>query len=209
MVKLWANQVSLTDDKWTALHLACKDSEDHRIFMYILKDLKADPFIKNIKGVSLMHMAATWDNTYLITYLRDKVNMSIQELDFKGNTPLFYSCSHGSEWAAFWLIGFGADVNAKNLKDDTPLHMICNNPEHIFSTKTVRELIFKGAEVNAVNKDGKRPIDYVETLKEENIKEEIKKILGPQPCYLPCFHFRQPLMKLEKSYMTYFFYVGI
>lgn len=87
--------------------------------------------------------------------------------------------------------------------------MILNNPEHIFSTKTVRELIFKGAEVNALNKEGKRPIDYVDTLKEENIRTELKKILGPQPCYYPCFHIKQPLMKLERSYATYFFYIGI
>jgi ankyrin repeat protein len=173
MIRLWVNQVSLTDDKWTALHLACKDSEDHRIFMYLFKELKANPTIRNIKGVSLMHMAATWDNTYLITYLRDKVGVSINEQDYKGNTPLFYSCSHGSEWAAFWLIAFGADVNAKNFKKDSPLHMILNNPEHIFSTKTVRELIFKGAEVNAKNQSDKRPIDYIDTLKDEHIKAEL------------------------------------
>ena len=68
--------------------------------------------------------------------------------------------------------------------------MILNNPEHIFSTKTVRELIFKGAKVNAVNSDGKKPIDYIDTIKDENIQAELKKVLGPQPCYLPCFHFR-------------------
>jgi len=51
--------------------------------------------------------------------------------------------------------------------------MILNNPEHIFSTKTVRELIFKGAEVNAKNQSDKRPIDYIDTLKDENIKAEL------------------------------------
>jgi hypothetical protein len=68
--------------------------------------------------------------------------------------------------------------------------MILNNPEHIYSTKTVRELIFKGAEVNARNQAMKRPIEYIDTLKDENVKAELKKVLGPQPCYLPCFHFR-------------------
>lgn len=179
MIQLWVNQTTISDDGWTALHLACKDSEDHSIFMYLLKDLKANLYIRNKKGVSLMHMAAISDNTYLLTYLRDKGGASVLETDMKGNTPLHYACNRGAEWSAYWLIGFGANVNALNNRKDTPMHMIINKPEQIFSTKTVRELIFRGGNKHAENIDGKIPADYIDTIKEENLKNELIKVLGP------------------------------
>ena len=54
-----------------------------------------------------MHKAAIDDNTYLITYLRDKSGLSISDVDYDGNTPLHYATQAGSELAAYWLIGFG------------------------------------------------------------------------------------------------------
>ena len=126
-----------------------------------------------------MHMAAINDNTYILTYLRDKTGAKISETDIKMNTPLHYACNRGAEWAAYWLIGFGADVNAVNYAKDTPMHMICNNPEQIFSTKTARELIFRGADKHAENNQGKIPADYIETIKDESLRAELAKVLGP------------------------------
>ena len=48
--------------------------------------------IRNKNGVSLMHKAAIDNNTYLITYLRDKTDLSISDVDYDGNTPLHYAC---------------------------------------------------------------------------------------------------------------------
>jgi len=56
-------------DGWTALHLACKTSND--LFMYLI-EVGANVRIKNKNGVTLMHKAAMDDNSYLITLLRDK-----------------------------------------------------------------------------------------------------------------------------------------
>ena len=110
-IRKWVNILTLMDDGWTALHLACKTSND--IFLYLVS-LGADVKIKNRKGMSLMHKAAHDDNTYLITYLRDKCNMSVNDIDFSGNTPLHFACSEGGEYAVFWIIGFGGDVNVQN-----------------------------------------------------------------------------------------------
>ena len=44
-----------------------------------------------------------------------------------------------------------------------------------------------------------------ETLK----KLEIEEILGSQPVYIPCFHFKQPLQKLERSNKAFYFYIGV
>lgn len=39
-----------------------------------------------------MHKAAFFNNSYVLTYLRDKVRMSIHERDDNDNTPLHYAC---------------------------------------------------------------------------------------------------------------------
>lgn len=77
-----------------------------------LTSLGANVQQRNKNGVSLMHKAAMDDNTYIITYLRDKCAFDISEVDFEGNTALHYACYHVSEFAAIWLIGFKSDVNA-------------------------------------------------------------------------------------------------
>lgn len=92
-----------------------------------------------------MHKAAMDDNSYLITYLRDKLKFTISEADYDGNTPLHYACYNNSEYASFWLIGFGADVNAINKNGDSPMHLLIKSENKLYNTKTVRELIFKGA----------------------------------------------------------------
>jgi len=81
------------------------------MFKYILS-LGADPYIRNKHGASLMHKAAKDDNTSLITYLRDKLKMSVDEKDYFENTPLHYACFENTIYSSYWLIGFGQDVNA-------------------------------------------------------------------------------------------------
>lgn len=162
----WVNQKTLSDDQWTALHLACKQNSD--IFLAILK-LGADPLIRNKNGVSLMHKAAMDDNSYLITYLRDKLGFTISEADYDGNTPLHYACYNNSEYASFWLIGFGSDVNALNKIGDTPMHLLIKSVNKLYNTKTVRELIFKGARRDIKNGKGELPMALVDRIDDKKL----------------------------------------
>lgn len=73
-VRKWVNLQTFMDDGWTALHLSCKTSNE--VFMYLL-ELGADTRMNNRKDMTLMHKAAYDDNTYLITYLRDKLNFNV------------------------------------------------------------------------------------------------------------------------------------
>jgi len=87
--------------------------------------------------------------------------------------------------------------------------MLLKSEQKMFNTKTVRELIFKGAERDAKNSEGLKPCDMIDKIEDEQIKAELSKILGDQPCYMPCFHVKQPLKKLEKSKLTMFSYFGM
>ena len=167
--------------------MACKESND--IFEYLVS-VGASTKCKNKNGVSLMHKAAFDDNTYLITYLRDKEGQTISDTDLDGNTPLHYACSNGAEWSAFWLMGFGADVNAHNKNSDSPMHLLIKNQSKLFGTKTLRELIFKGYDKHHKNKQNKKAIDFAPKIEDHALRSEVEKILGPQPTYLPCFHVR-------------------
>jgi|TARA_B110001450_G_C17170307_1_gene299063 ankyrin repeat protein len=90
-IRVWVNQFTLKDDGWTSLHLATQD-KSKEIFFYVYQDLGANINVRNKNGVSLMHKAASDNNTYLITYLRDKTELSISDVDYDGNTPLHYAC---------------------------------------------------------------------------------------------------------------------
>jgi ankyrin repeat protein len=98
-----------------------------------------------------MHKAAIDNNSYLLTYLRDYGKLKIDEQDYSGNTPLHFACSYGSEISTFWLLGFGQNPNVQNTDGDTPLHVLLKS-QKLFNTKNVRELIFKGASRDLMNK---------------------------------------------------------
>jgi hypothetical protein len=71
------------------------------------------------------------------------------------------------------------------------------------NTSTVRELIFRGADRNLQNMDEKTPLQLIEDfIENERIRKDLKKMLGTQPTYYPCFHIKQPMKKLAKSYLT-------
>ena len=67
------------------------------------------------------------------------------------------------------IIGMGADINAANIDEDTPLH------EAIYSGKddVVFLLLDKGAKVNVINEEGKTPLFYAITNNEDEMVEAI------------------------------------
>lgn len=88
------------------------------------------------------------------------------------------------------------------------MHLMLKKPESLNDTKTLKELIFKGADKNLKDKFGRTALDWF--LEADQIrmqsygmrvgsdttqKKEVIGILGDQPCYIPCLHFKQPMQK--------------
>jgi len=90
ILQSWVNVQTLDYFGWTALHLACKSSIE--IFLYLVDDLQADLNATSKSGINLMHYAAFVNNTFIITYLRDKNGTCIATPDNVGNTPLHFAC---------------------------------------------------------------------------------------------------------------------
>ena len=72
--------------------------------------------------------------------------------DQRESTPLMYAAAYGSLDSMRALLDAGADVNAKNAFDATPLLWSANNLDK------VRLLVSKGADVNARSKQGMTPL---------------------------------------------------
>jgi ankyrin repeat protein len=72
--------------------------------------------------------------------------------DNRGATPLMYAAAIGSVEAMTLLLDAGADVNAKNDFDATPLIWAAGDPAKC------RMLIDRGADVNARSKQGRMPL---------------------------------------------------
>ena len=67
------------------------------------------------------------------------------------------------------------------------------------STRAIKELLIKGADRDAVEKNGLKPIDLVDRIDDLETKEELVGLLKKPTFILPCCHLRQPMIKVEKS----------
>ena len=88
-----------------------------------------------------------------ISALRALIRTSgVDTRDRRGTTPLMYSAAVGSQHAMKLLVEAGADVNAKNAFDATPLMWAAGD------IAKVRLLLANGADVNARSKIGRTPL---------------------------------------------------
>ncbi|MGL5254295.1 MAG: ankyrin repeat domain-containing protein, partial [Brevinema sp.] len=71
-----------------------------------------------------------------------------------GRTPLHGAAINGQKEIVEYLVGKGADVNAKNQNGDTPLHEAASRGYK----EIVEYLVGKGADVNAKNDYGRTPL---------------------------------------------------
>ena len=187
IVRLLLNRGADVDVKnyyGTALYWACK--RGHAEIARFLIDAGAK--VNFPKGSALLPLSGACENKdpYLVKFLLATGAKANGKDHFYSNSPLHFACT--GEIARL-LLEAGADINAKNEKDDTPIHAAAHagravlvqflvnagvNPDcrgHVGTTalhyasakgsvETVRFLLEAGADVNAKNLIGHDSFDF-------------------------------------------------
>ena len=113
----------------------------------------------------MLHIAAQGDQpTPLFYFIRIKKNLSLDDVDNRGSTPLHWACYAKSEFALSYILAMNPNLEAKDHAGFTPLHLAIKAVPDLKSTRPVRALLLKGAERDARNLQGVPSIEMVDEM---------------------------------------------
>jgi len=167
----------------------------------------------------MMHVAAQGNSAYSLTYFRQE-GLSINGRDTKNSTPLHHACSNGAETSLYYLLGWGCDIDAQDLKENTALHLCVMHSLSFQELRSIKEMLIRGANKEARNVDGLRPIDYSHRLIEdphigydaealERRQQAIVDVLTIKKSFFSCCQVKRPLEKVLPSRKSFFLYLGM
>ena len=142
----WLN--SPDQNQKTPLHIALESG--HAEIAKHLIGQGADINLKDKNKASPLHNAAYLGNLEIADLLLKKGAASLNEGNFRGQTPLHFACERGHPEVVTLLLDAGADIEARDMLGRTPLMTtaISKNME------VVKALMKKGADINASLKRG-------------------------------------------------------
>ena len=92
--------------------------------------------------------------------------ISVNRIDKRGNTHLHEAITVGCDYRIIQqLISRGADINFKNRRGNTPLHLAVWSENE----EAVRLLVRAGADLAETDREGRTPLDLAEMLERKNI----------------------------------------
>ena len=112
------------DDGSRPIHFAAFHENSQLID--ILLNSGADPTLANKKNLNVLHMAAQGDRPYSLMVFNkcfESLRLDVNTEDSEGSTPLHWACFCNSHKIINFLIALGANVNARDVNDQTPLHI--------------------------------------------------------------------------------------
>lgn len=118
----------------------------------ILLNSGADPTLPNNRGLNVLHMAAQGDCPYSLILFKQSFENIRQDINIKDHercTPLHWACYCNSHKIINFLISLGADVNARDMNGETPLHIALKRFDWKDSRKsliTIQRLYNSGAD---------------------------------------------------------------
>jgi ankyrin repeat protein len=124
--------------EWTVLHLACKTATQ-RLVQYMIKYLQADYMLQNHDGDYPISIAAEYGHLSIVEYLRGLPNSSLNVFNKDKQTPLHLATKKHHLLVVRYLVKWGADHQAQNLSNQTPLDIaranVSKNKEEEISDK--------------------------------------------------------------------------
>lgn len=141
------------------------DSDNNNALMFALKSgnvasvkylmsLGIDANYINVKGFSPLHFAVRKNNLNLVALLVDG-GADINIKDAKGQTVIFDAVYENNTQMISALLLNGVDINSQDYHDVTPLHIAVEDKSRFEALYT---LINNGANINAVDKNGKNAL---------------------------------------------------
>jgi len=100
-----------------------------------------------------------------------------------------------------YLLSLKPNLEAKDIRGLTPLHIAVSSVEKIGSTRSVKTLLLRGANRETKDKDGKTPMDWITETNNEWITDELQNHLA-KPSYCECLLLRVPLIPLQRNHKT-------
>lgn len=144
----------------------------------LLKKYKADINITNSNGDTPLS-ASLMRNDGMLTTALMKNGADVNKKDGRGNTPLYLAVFLGYFNIARFFIDAGADLNAVSGEDKvTPLMAAVSRSDRDIGF--LRYMLFKGADIDKRDKNGKYPIFHIDGFSDKDIgrvKETVALLL--------------------------------
>ena len=154
-----------------------------------------------------MHVGAQGDQPISLCYFKEK-GMDILSRDHRNSTPLHWACYSKSEIALCYLLAWLDNLENQDIEGYTALHLAVKSVEQIRSTRPVRTLLVRGSSRDALDKQGRRPVDLVDQINDPGLQQELRQMLK-KPRVISCCMIKTPLMLMRKSISTPLFFIGM
>ncbi|XP_072016156.1 E3 ubiquitin-protein ligase MIB2-like [Amphiura filiformis] len=165
--------VNLRDNEGNTPMMTAIESEDESTIDVLADHPRVDFTIKNNKGFNSIHHAAFKGSAYATQRMASKCSQRvIEEKKFDGFTAMHLAAINDHADVARALVQRGnADINCRNNKRETPLHLACNEGNN----STIEYLVNAGADVNAQDEDGDTPLHTM------LMKQSVRDVIGRTP----------------------------
>jgi hypothetical protein len=103
--------------------------------------------------------------------------------------------------ALTYILPMRPNLEARNKDGLTPLHVAISQAERLESTRNVRVLLLRGADRDAKDNEGRKPVDVIPDSMPPHMDRELRTFLGKQS-YCECLMFRSPMVPLKRNHRT-------